>query len=167
MNELEFRLAKVLGISDKTIAIPQKFKATLHGRIVGIGLGIICNRCGGSGNYSYNPRDGSMCYGCNGKGYVVPKITEELIAKAEQAVTEGKLFSYLESLKKAKQKPKYAIAKKDFVSRTHGRVITKEKKYLVKDYNYQRSENKYVIWIIDDYGYSSWYDVKSFELIYE
>ena len=27
-----------------------------------------CSRCGGSGRYSYNMRDGDRCYGCAGKG---------------------------------------------------------------------------------------------------
>lgn len=27
-----------------------------------------CNRCGGSGQYSYNPMHGSRCYGCGGSG---------------------------------------------------------------------------------------------------
>jgi hypothetical protein len=27
-----------------------------------------CTRCGGSGHYSYNALDGTMCYGCRGKG---------------------------------------------------------------------------------------------------
>jgi DnaJ-class molecular chaperone len=29
-----------------------------------------CSRCGGSGNYSYNPLDGTTCFKCNGLGYV-------------------------------------------------------------------------------------------------
>lgn len=27
-----------------------------------------CNRCGGSGSYSYNPMDGTKCFGCRGSG---------------------------------------------------------------------------------------------------
>jgi hypothetical protein len=27
-----------------------------------------CGRCGGSGHYSYNMRDGTVCYGCGGSG---------------------------------------------------------------------------------------------------
>ena len=29
-----------------------------------------CPRCGGSGNYSYNPKDGTTCYGCGGTGKI-------------------------------------------------------------------------------------------------
>lgn len=32
-----------------------------------------CNRCGGSGRYSFNLRDGDMCYGCSGRGEQLTK----------------------------------------------------------------------------------------------
>lgn len=32
-----------------------------------------CGRCGGSGSYSYNQMDGSMCYGCSGRGVRLTK----------------------------------------------------------------------------------------------
>ena len=35
----------------------------------------ICPRCLGTGRYSYNQKDGSVCYGCSGKG-TVPKLPE-------------------------------------------------------------------------------------------
>lgn len=31
-----------------------------------------CDRCGGSGEFSYNQLDGTMCYGCNGDGLGAP-----------------------------------------------------------------------------------------------
>ena len=34
-----------------------------------------CSRCGGSGNYSYNPMNGTTCFKCNGLGYL--KIKKE------------------------------------------------------------------------------------------
>ena len=34
----------------------------------------VCKRCGGSGKFSYNLRDGDMCYGCNGAGYTVAGV---------------------------------------------------------------------------------------------
>ena len=33
-----------------------------------------CPRCGGSGNYSYNPKDGTRCFGCNGTGIAVQQV---------------------------------------------------------------------------------------------
>jgi len=32
-----------------------------------------CGRCGGSGHYSYNPKDGTVCFGCGGKGTKLTK----------------------------------------------------------------------------------------------
>lgn len=33
-----------------------------------------CPRCGGSGNYSYNPLDGTQCYGCGGSGKRIMEV---------------------------------------------------------------------------------------------
>lgn len=33
----------------------------------------VCGRCGGSGHYSFNLMDGTMCYGCKGAGLVYTK----------------------------------------------------------------------------------------------
>ena len=32
-----------------------------------------CSRCGGSGHYSYNQIDGTVCYGCGGRGVQLTK----------------------------------------------------------------------------------------------
>ena len=34
----------------------------------------VCPRCGGSGHYSYNQKDGTRCYGCNGSGISIQKV---------------------------------------------------------------------------------------------
>lgn len=34
----------------------------------------LCDRCSGSGHYSYNQLDGTMCYGCRGKGYNIQSV---------------------------------------------------------------------------------------------
>jgi hypothetical protein len=36
-----------------------------------------CTRCGGSGQHSYNQRDGTRCFGCNGSGSVLTKRGQE------------------------------------------------------------------------------------------
>ena len=33
-----------------------------------------CPRCGGSGHYSYNSKDGTMCYGCHGSGILITSV---------------------------------------------------------------------------------------------
>jgi hypothetical protein len=34
-----------------------------------------CRRCGGSGSYSFNLQDGTMCYGCSGSGNQYTKLS--------------------------------------------------------------------------------------------
>lgn len=34
----------------------------------------VCQRCGGSGHYSYNQMDGTRCYGCRGTGYATISV---------------------------------------------------------------------------------------------
>jgi hypothetical protein len=38
-----------------------------------------CSRCGGTGNHSFNLKDGTICYGCSGYRKVLPKITQKLL----------------------------------------------------------------------------------------
>ena len=45
------------------------------------GLTETCDRCGGSGEYSFNLLDGTRCYKCGGSGKQFPKITKTLLAK--------------------------------------------------------------------------------------
>lgn len=33
----------------------------------------VCSRCGGTGEFSYNPRDNKRCLRCNGSGWVLTK----------------------------------------------------------------------------------------------
>ena len=43
-----------------------------------LGFNETCVRCGGSGQYSWNPQDGHTCFKCKGRGItlVMPKISE-------------------------------------------------------------------------------------------
>lgn len=47
---------------------PTKLHRIAMVRLKKWGLLRACPRCGGSGNYSYNTRDGTQCYGCGGLG---------------------------------------------------------------------------------------------------
>jgi hypothetical protein len=43
-----------------------------------------CKRCGGSGRYSFNRMDGTVCYGCNGDGIGEATTVEREVRLAEQ-----------------------------------------------------------------------------------
>lgn len=45
----------------------------------------VCSRCGGSGEYSWNQRDGSECFKCRGKKYTFPKFTKKYIERVKKA----------------------------------------------------------------------------------
>jgi len=45
-----------------------------------------CGRCGGSGNYSFNLRDGTVCYGCNGSGFQMVDLAA--VAKKQAAAAK-------------------------------------------------------------------------------
>lgn len=48
-----------------------------------------CGRCGGSGNYSFNLRDGTVCYGCMGSGFQFV----DLAAVARKEAAAAKRFA--------------------------------------------------------------------------
>lgn len=50
-----------------------------------------CTRCGGDGNFSYNHRDGTRCFKCNGNGYALPRITKKWLERAEAEFKKYKL----------------------------------------------------------------------------
>lgn len=70
---------------------PQRLVASAKRK--GVLLGAIaleyCSRCGGSGRYSFNQIDGDKCFGCHGKGEVVPSTTKCLKAYKAHARSEG------------------------------------------------------------------------------
>jgi len=40
------------------------------------GFKAVCSRCGGTGEYSFNLMDGTICHGCLGAKYQLPKLTK-------------------------------------------------------------------------------------------
>lgn len=42
-----------------------------------------CKRCGGSGEYSFNLMDGTVCYGCGGRGLGATTTEADILRKAE------------------------------------------------------------------------------------
>lgn len=90
------QFAKLLQVDIRDAAKAEK---RVQLRLIKMGLGVSCPRCGGGGHYSFNLVRGTVCFQCNGLGSVSQKLTPALYAQAEQAVREGKLEAYLESLR--------------------------------------------------------------------
>ena len=67
----------------------------MNARIFGLGFGVPCGRCGGTGHYSYNPMSGTRCFKCGGAKYEEPNLTRELYDRIEAAVKAGELDKYL------------------------------------------------------------------------
>jgi hypothetical protein len=51
-------------------------------RMAGNGVFEVCSRCGGDGHYSYNPVDGTRCFGCNGSGIGAATTEEDILRRA-------------------------------------------------------------------------------------
>lgn len=81
-------LATVLGCKVQCVQV----------RLKALDMAEPCRRCGGSGSYSFNYMHGTTCYGCNGCGHQLPKLTPGLVAKARDAVASGKLQPYLDRI---------------------------------------------------------------------
>lgn len=69
--------------------------ATVPHRLHALDRSDVCTRCGGCGRHSFNLVDGDRCYGCNGRGWNMPKLTPALVATVRADVTAGKLDPYL------------------------------------------------------------------------
>lgn len=87
-------IAKVLGTTEQKVAA----------RIAGMKLGPACGRCGGCGRYSWNQISGDTCFGCNGTGHRQPGKRElaATLKRAEEAVANGELETYLKRLEDAR-----------------------------------------------------------------
>jgi len=90
--------AYILGI--RTDLGDKKTKKFVQTRLVQLGLGKECGRCGGCGQYSYNPRTGTRCFGCGGSGKVVQKLTVALFDQAFLLVEDGSNAKVQESNKR-------------------------------------------------------------------
>jgi hypothetical protein len=97
MNDIEIKFAKTLrvplNLSEK------KIHSLVMTRVIKLGHGKVCGRCGGCGNYSFNQVHGTRCYGCGGLGYKTPKLTESLLSDVKATVDSGVLDDYLKRIK--------------------------------------------------------------------
>lgn len=91
MMTIQGQIANILGTTEKN----------LPSRVLGLRLGNVCSRCGGSGKFSFNQIHGDTCYGCGGNGLTMPKSKSDLqtlLKRAEDTVSSGKLAEYLHRL---------------------------------------------------------------------
>lgn len=77
----------------------QKRDRALNARIIGLGFGVACSRCGGTGHYSFNQISGTVCFGCDGFREIAPKLTPELWAGMLPVVESGALDTYLANVR--------------------------------------------------------------------
>lgn len=76
----------------------------LH-RLKALDLAVVCDRCGGSGRYSFNLLTGDRCFKCDGNGALLPPLTMKKADKVRLAVDGGGLDAYHARIK-AKQEVK-------------------------------------------------------------
>lgn len=62
--------------------------ARAQARIMKAGFVKVCGRCGGTGRYSYNMIDGTLCYGCRGRKQTVAKLDKATKKKIDQYFDE-------------------------------------------------------------------------------
>ena len=66
----------------------------LNARLLSMGFGDACSRCWGSGKFGPQSVQGGVCFGCNGKRTVAPKLTKELEKRVMLAIEAGELQAY-------------------------------------------------------------------------
>ena len=87
------------------LKVPEKFEINkrvhmMQSRLAGLGFGMECPRCCGSGDTPSMVAD-SICYQCSGVCKVFRKITKALYEQVQEAVAAGKLEAYLTELRRA------------------------------------------------------------------
>jgi hypothetical protein len=78
-------------------ALLRTTEKNLNARIVGLKIGPVCSRCGGSGRYSFNQVDGDRCYGCRGAGNCLPSegAFAATCERAKVVAADGTLDTYI------------------------------------------------------------------------
>ena len=100
---------RVLTVEQVAVALdvkrtsPSARRAAVYARLSALGYDRECGRCGGSGHYSFNAQHGSRCYGCDGRGTVVPRLTEKLVNEAVARQANGELESYFAKARAANE----------------------------------------------------------------
>lgn len=90
--------AKMLKVRLKPGRAAAASIAVMNARLVNLGLGATCSRCGGCGQFSFNTRTGTTCFGCDGAGATAPKIDDGLIGRLKKLHSQGVVDQHLEGI---------------------------------------------------------------------
>lgn len=104
---------------------PDKVDRIVQARLIGLGHGRVCDRCGGSGHYSFNAIDGTTCFGCRGGGHVAQKLTAALYECVAADVAAGKLDTYFAEVRARAAAKKAAATAADRVMAAWRAVVAK------------------------------------------
>lgn len=71
-------------------------------RVIKMGLGDGCDRCGGTGEYSFNPMYGTRCFKCGGNRCIISNSAAgwKRILKRVQALQSSAIDEYIEKCKR-------------------------------------------------------------------
>lgn len=78
-----------------------------------------CRRCGGQGEYSFNLMDGTVCYGCSGRGYAEQTTMTDEVRKAKarkRAAHRRELKAAAEAEVKARAAEQWRAAHGEFLA---------------------------------------------------
>jgi hypothetical protein len=101
-------------LAGKQVTDERRIRA-MNARLIGLGFGVNCSRCGGSGHYSFNQVTGTTCFKCNGARFEAPKLTRELYARVSDTVASGALDAYLANVRERQAAEKAAKGATDAV----------------------------------------------------
>lgn len=73
---IDVAIPELPAIEDRMKHRVDKLVAVARSRIIKAGFSVTCSRCGGSGHFSYNQVDGTLCYGCSGRKSAMVKLTK-------------------------------------------------------------------------------------------
>ena len=77
----------------------ERLVARFRGRLRALGVCATCNRCGGTGHYSYCTMYGSTCFGCSGNR-VVFEYTQKRLKQLQELARTGAIRRYFEDAAK-------------------------------------------------------------------
>lgn len=97
LSETAQRLAEIMNIQTTN---EKQTLVAIFKRLEFLGHTDCCTRCGGYGQYSFHAMYGTVCFGCNGAGSLIPtKLTKELETKIVADIEAGKLEPYFEMIR--------------------------------------------------------------------